>query len=288
MGSPCSVNLYCLSPEHFSEVLEECLAEVHRLESKYSRYLPTSLLSKINDCAGTVEWTQLDSETRALLKYANVAYEQSDGMFDVTSGVLRNVWNFKTGVIPDESRIQACLAKIGWHKVEIDSKGIRLPQPGMEIDFGGLVKEYAADTLRTLLHHKGVEYGMIDLGGDIAICGPHPDGTPWNIGIRHPERPDEAIAIISLHSGGLASSGNYARCFEFQNKRYSHLLNPKTGWPVQGMQATSIWAPQCIVAGSLATIAMLKEQDEAVNWLNSAQVQYVCMDTQNRVFSTIK
>lgn len=120
-------------------------------------------------------------------------------------------------------------------------------------------EEYAADCLANILYQLDICSGVVDLADDIRILGPHPDGSPWQVGIRHPQHPERAIATIPLMSGGLASSGDYARCFELNGKRYSHLLNPKTGRPIQGLASVSVWAEQCVVAGSIATIAMLKE-----------------------------
>jgi len=147
----------------------------------------------------------------------------------------------------------------------------------MNIDFGGVVKEYAADTASTILQNNDIHHGLIDLGGDIAVIGPHPDGSPWGIGVCHPNQPETDIAVVRLIKGGLASSGNYERYFEIGGVRYGHILNPKTGWPVQGVSAVSVVAPQCLVAGSLATVSMLHEGEDI---LNGADVPYLLLDSK--------
>ena len=135
----------------------------------------------------------------------------------------------------------------------------------MEIDFGGVVKEYAVDRAATLCWEAGARSGYVNLagyvnlGGDIKIIGPRPDGSPWRIGIRHPRRPGALIQTVSLHRGGLASSGDYERCIVLDGVRYGHVLNPKTGWPVRHLASVSVAGDLCLIAGSAATIAMLKE-----------------------------
>lgn len=246
------------------------------------------MISQINHSAGTNVWTPLDPESQALFNYAHVAHEQSGGLFDITSGVLRKVWDFNRANLPEKSAIREQLSKVGWSKVKFSPQGIRLTEAEMELDFGGIVKEYAADAVVKILLEQGANHALIDLAGDLAVTGPHPNGSPWKIGIRHPEDPQSAMATISLTNGGLASSGNYERCFEYQGQRYSHLLNPETGMPVQGIMATSVWAPQCVVAGSIATIAMLKPEIEGHKWLKECGTSYVCMGSDLRVTSNFE
>lgn len=286
MGSPCALSLYCADDTEFKKAVHTCVHEMQRLENKYSRYLPNSLISQINRRAGTSESIHLDNETWQLMLYADTGYQQSEGFFDVTSGILRKAWNFKTMNIPKEETINELLDKIGWEKVSLQQGGFKLPLKGMQIDFGGIVKEYAADCLHRLLIQQEIHYGLIDLAGDIKVIGPLPNGDPWMIGIRNPNQPEQALAKIPMVSGGLASSGDYARCFELNGKRYSHILNPKTGWPVFGLAAVSVWAEQCVVAGSIATIAMLKEETEGNQWLTDLGVPFVTVNQQLELHSS--
>lgn len=286
MGSPCALSLYCKNEADFKKAVHACVHEMQRLENKYSRYLPNSLVSQINRRAGTNESIHLDNETWQLLLYADTAYQQSDGLFDITSGILRQAWDFKSKIVPEQETIDRLLDKIGWDKVSLQQCSFKLPLPHMQLDFGGIVKEYAADCLHKTLIHYEVHQGLVDLAGDIKVIGPHPDDTPWMIGIRNPHDPTRALAQIPMISGGLASSGDYARCFEMNGKRYSHILNPKTGWPVSGLAAVSVWAEQCVVAGSLATIAMLKEEEKSLQWLNDLGIPYVTVNQQLQVTSS--
>jgi FAD:protein FMN transferase len=134
-------------------------------------------------------------------------------------------------------------------------------RPGMELDFGGFGKEYAADRAATLLAEAGVAHGMVNLGGDIRVVGPLPDGAPWTLGVQHPRRHQELAGQIDLATGALATSGDYERYFEHDGRRYCHILDPRTGWPVQYWQSVSVVGPICTAAGALSTIAMLKGPD---------------------------
>src|SRR5699024_8377147 len=161
--------------------------------------------------------------------------------------------------------------------VQWEPPHLHLPIKGMEIDFGGVVKEYAVDTVVALCQNRGFSHGLIDMGGDIGVIGPHPDGSPWRIGIRNPHTPHRAKAVIELTQGALATSGDYERYFEIHGKRYSHILNPLTGWPVQGLISVSVQAPLCIVAGTASTIGMLKGKQEGIHWLDALGLPYFCI-----------
>jgi len=283
MGSPCELRLYGENREQILRIAQLAETEVQRLEKKYSRYRSDSLTSLINQNAGTGFRTKVDDETAILLDYAEVAYQQSNQLFDITSGILRKAWDFKSGKLPSSDAIKQLMPAVGWDKVEWRRPFFYLTLRGMEIDFGGYVKEYAVDALRTLCQGEGIHHGLIDLGGDIAVLGPHPDGLPWQVGIRHPLSPDNAMAIIALTEGALASSGDYERCMVIDGKKYSHILNPKTGWPVEGLSCVSVLAEQCLVAGTATTIAMLKNENEAAVWLEELGLPYLTMDQNGNI-----
>jgi len=288
MGSPCELRLYAQAEELANLVAKRVTNEIYRLEQKYSRYREDSVTSKINNSAGNHTGIKLDAETALLLNYAQVGFEQSDGLFDITSGILRKAWNFRAQKIPTQKQIEDLLPLIGWAKVHWQAPQLCLPLYGMEIDFGGYVKEYAADVAANLCRAEGVTGGLINLGGDICIIGPHPDGTPWKVGIRHPRKPDTPMSFIMMSKGGLASSGDYERFMIVDGVRYAHILNPLTGWPVNSLASTSVCAEQCVVAGTSSTIAMLKGEQQGVAWLQELGLPYLCMSQQEQVFGTLK
>lgn len=279
MGSPCSIQLYAGSSRKAKRAAKVVMEDVSRLEAKYSRYRADSLLSGINRVAAQGGHISVDEETAGLLDYAATCYQQSDGLFDITCGILRRAWDFKSGKIPDQEIIQSLLQKIGWHKVSWQRPVLAFAVPGMEIDFGGVVKEYAVDRAASLCRDAGIHHGIVNLGGDIKIIGPHHDGSPWRIAIRHPRTPGGVLQTLLLHSGALASSGDYERCITLNGIRYGHVLNPKTGWPVHYMAAVSVIGEFCVVAGSASTIGMLKGE-EGPAWLSALGLPHLWVNVQ--------
>jgi len=283
MGSPCELHLFAQTQAQLASVADAAVAEIARLEAKYSRYRADSLASRINASAGDPAGLELDAETGSLLDYAALAWQQSDGLFDVTSGVLRRAWNLRTGRVPDASEIEALRPLIGWDKLVWQRPRLVLPVAGMQLDFGGYVKEYAADRVAELCRERGLRHGLVDLGGDLAVVGPHPDGSPWRVGIRDPRQRTGAIASLALAGGGIATSGDYERCMLVDGKRYAHILNPKTGWPVAGLASVSVAASHCLIAGTASTIAMLKGRRGGPAWLDQLGLPSLCVGDDGRL-----
>lgn len=277
MGSPCDIQLYAPDEAEAARLANLAIADVRRLEARYSRYRDDSLLSGINRVAAAGGTLNVDEETASLLNYAETCHRQSGGLFDITSGILRRAWRFDSGTLPDPAHISALLEHVGWHKLRWMPPVLEFPCTGLELDFGGIVKEYAADRAAALCREAGARCGAVNLGGDIRIIGPHPDGSPWRIGIRHPRRADATITTLALHEGGLASSGDYERCIVLDGVRYGHVLNPGTGWPVRHLATVSVVAAFCVVAGSSSTIAMLKESDGPA-WLENLGLPHFWVD----------
>jgi thiamine biosynthesis lipoprotein len=157
----------------------------------------------------------------------------------------------------------------------------------MELDFGGFVKEYAADRVAELCREGGARHGMVDLGGDLAVIGPHPDGMPWIVGIRDPRAPQSAMASVRLGSCAIATSGDYERCMVVDGVRYTHVLDPRTGWPVTGLRSVSVVADRCLVAGTATTVAMLKGAREGARWLDELGLPNLRMDDAGELSGTL-
>ena len=287
MGSPCEFQLYASGQTLADRAAASAEAEIRRLESTYSRYRDDSVVTVINRSAGDPGGLTLDAETAGLLDYAAAAWEQSDGLFDLTSGVLRRVWDFKNRRVPAQADIDAVLPFVGWNLIQWRRPHLTLAA-GMELDFGGLVKEYAADSASRVCRDAGIEHGLVELGGDIAVMGPHPDGAAWQVGIRNPRCPEIAIASVELGASAIASSGDYERYFETNGRRYCHILNPKTGWPVQGLASVSVIAAQCLVAGTASTVAMLKGSESGARWLQELGLPYLTIDAGGGFSGTLQ
>lgn len=282
MACPCEVVVASADKAEAHNLAQLAIDEVVRIETKYSRYRTDSIISKINSNSSK-EAIRCDDETWSLLDYADTLFQASDGLFDITSGILRRVWNFKEKKRPSEDELAEVLPLIGWQHVVRDDKKISLPKSGMEIDFGGFGKEYAADRAASILSHKGVRSGYVNLGGDMRIIGPKLDGQPWMIGIQDPRKKDSLIATIPVETGGLATSGDYERFFEMDGQRYCHILNPKTGQPVSYWRSISVLSSFSVVSGNCTTIAMLKESSGQA-YLESTGLRYLAIDQEGEIF----
>jgi FAD:protein FMN transferase len=286
MGGPNRITLSGLSTARAAEIADLGRLEVRRIEQKYSRYTEGSLLAKINQAAGS-QAIEIDTETIGLLNFADALFKQSRGLFDITSGVLRKAWNFNSGKPPTAADLAPLLKLVGWSQVVMKSNGeqtsIKLNRHGMEIDFGGFGKEYAADRAAFVMAAAGATRGFVDLGGDLRMIGPQGNGNPWMIGIQHPRELASTIASIPIESGGLATSGDYERYFEADGKRYCHVLNPKTGWPVSYWRSVTVIAPSAIAAGGFCTTAMLLERD-GLSTLRESNLPFLAMNHLGKIF----
>lgn len=282
MGSGCEIVLAGTTKKKAKALATLGMEEVARIERKYSRYQPESVVSRINDAAGKA-WVECDEETMALLDYADAVWRSSGGLFDVTSGVLRRAWNFDKTEVPSQESLFPLLKLVGWQRVERRENDVRLPQEGMQLDFGGIGKEYAADAAAEILCEEGVRNGYVNLGGDIRVIGPKPGGEPWSIAIRDPRNPGRTIASIPVSSGAIATSGDYERFFEVDGRRYCHIINPKTGFPVSQWRSVTVLAPLATTAGSCTTVAMLLEAD-GLNYLKSSGFNYLAINQSGEMY----
>ncbi|MTV37391.1 FAD:protein FMN transferase [Duganella radicis] len=282
MGSRCEVRIAAANDDTARHIATHAIGEVRRIEHKYSRYRRDSVISRINAAAGRCE-IECDKETVALLTYADALHSSSNGRFDITSGVLRKAWDFRAGVVPEQRALQALLPLVGWQQVVRDKSTVFLPHQGMELDFGGFGKEYAADRAAEVLAERGVAHAYVNLGGDIRFLGPRPDGKAWDIGIQDPRDMDATVASIPVSRGALTTSGDYERFIEVDGRRYCHVLDPRSGMPVSYWRSVSVVAPLAITAGSCTTIAMLLEE-EGIDFLERSGMSYLAIDHQGQIF----
>ncbi|MBI3794806.1 MAG: FAD:protein FMN transferase [Nitrospinae bacterium] len=278
MGTVCNLYFYAEDEARAQTAADQAIAEVARIETKYSRYDPESFLSHINSVAQIGGELEVDDETASLLNFAHYCNAQSDGLFDITCGILRRAWgDFSEEHLPEKGAIEKLLPLVGMEKIRWSTPRLAFPVPGVELDFGGLGKEYGSDKAADVLADNGIMHGLVDLGGDMNVLGPHPNGEPWQIGIIHPREPGQLLGNVAIHKGALASSGDYERCVIIDGERYSHILNPKTGRPSKGLASASVMAQRCILAGSMTTIALLKGLD-GPRWLAERNEKHLCYD----------
>lgn len=282
MASRCEIRLAAACGAEARAMADPVLEEVRRIEAKYSRFRADSIVSRINAAAGLAA-VDCDAETCALLDYAEALFRSSSGRFDITSGVLRKVWDFRIGTVPSARALASLLPLVGWQQVRREGSSVQLPVAGMELDFGGFGKEYAADRAAEVLAAQGVRHGYVNLGGDMRFLGPRPDGEAWNIGIQHPRDAHATSASVPFSRGALATSGDYERFFESGGKRYCHILDPRSGMPVSYWRSVSVVAPLAITAGSCSTTAMLLER-EGLDFLDQSGLSYLAIDQDGQIF----
>lgn len=272
MGGPCEVLMESTDAAHARSMCNAVAACAWRIEDKFSRYRDDGVVAQINASAGKP--VTVDEETAKLLDFAAVLHDLSGGLFDITSGVLRRAWRFDGGThTPNQAEIDALLPLVGWHKVRWQRPTLTL-LPGMQIDFGGIGKEYAVDQAIQILPQQ-CEAVLVNFGGDLAVTRARDGDQPWRVGIEDVRVAEgRARTLIELHVGALATSGDAYRFVRSNGTRLSHILDPRDGRPVRDApRSVTVAAPTCTQAGMLTTLAMLRGLD-AETFLTAQDVRH--------------
>jgi thiamine biosynthesis lipoprotein len=244
---------------------------VRAFEAKYSRFQPGSIVSRINDSAGK-DWVPVDSETEGLLAICDTLHFMTRGILDPSALPLIRLWNWKATppVVPDREQIAAALRLVGWTKVRREPGRVLLPEPGMALDFGGFGKEYAVDMVSLLAREHGVRDSLVDFGHDLRASGAPPGRPAWHIGLEDPASPGKTWGSVALANKAIASSGDYLRSFTLGGRRYGHIIDPRTGWPVaNGCTQATVIADTCLQAGMLSTSAFIAGVQQGLELIRS-------------------
>ena len=259
MGTPCEVQVETRDSRLAGQLARIGEAEARRIEEKYTRYKPTGVVWAINNAGG--QPVEVDEETAGLIDYAAQVHALSEGRFDVTSGVLRRAWKFDgSDRVPEPEQVAALMPLIGWNKVNWERPRLTLP-PGMEIDLGGICKEYAVDRAAMAIMAASAEAGacpaLVNFGGDLRTTRAKAGGR-WAVAIETLDPAKVSGGLLHIGEGAIATSGDAKRFLLKDGKRYSHILDPRTGWPVEGPpRSVTVAAKTCVQAGTLSTLAML-------------------------------
>lgn len=279
MASPCEVHVEHSSSEIASGLIKLAMREALRIEQALSRYRDDNIVWVINNSGGRA--IPVDAEMARMLDFAQTCFDMSEGLFDITSGVLRKLWNFDgSECIPDSVDVEALLPHVGWGKVRWNNPEFELPD-GMQIDLGGIGKEYAVDRCAALINAAARNVPcLVNFGGDLHATQPPMSQSGWRVGIEAvneaADKNDVAKQSLQLQRGALTTSGDAQRYLLKDGIRYGHVLNPTTGWPVHGAPASvTVAGDSCLQAGILATLAILKGAD-AEQFLNEQGVTYWC------------
>lgn len=271
MASPCELRVETADRELAEGLGRAAEAEARRIEAKYSRYRADSVLTRINQSADSA--LEVDDETAELLDLAAECYALSDGLFDVTSGVLRRIWKFDgSDRVPSQEQIKQVLPLVGWSRLRWEKPWLTKP-PGMEIDLGGIGKEYAVDLTLQQLTAKTDAPILVNFGGDLRVSGPRSNGGRWPVVIESVDRAGVSEAVLDIAVGALTTSGDARRFLLKDGVRYSHILDPRTGWPVEDPpRSVTVTAETCLQAGLMSTLAMLQGR-QAEAFLEAEGVQ---------------
>lgn len=291
MGTLCQITFFPttsrVAGEQFKAAAIRWVAE---FEARYSRFLPDSLVSLINQSAGQ-NWVELDEESERLFALCHELCFLTRGAFDPTAMPLIKLWNWKATppVLPTDAAIQAAKQFVGWNKVQRRQGAIYLPCEGMSIDLGGIGKEYAVDRVMQIAAQHGIANVLVDFGQDLCMRGAPPSKPAWHIGLEDPAHPGKCWAGLAVKDRAVATSGDYLRNFQINGRRYGHIIDPRTGYPVDnGCRAVSVIAPNCTVAGILSTSAFILGPAEGLNLIGNYMGADGCLITDNSRHETRK
>jgi thiamine biosynthesis lipoprotein len=277
---------------HMGEsLIDEAVGEIQRIESLLTTFSENSQTNQINENAGK-KAIIVDEELFGLIERAQRISELTNGAFDLSYGSLdKRFWNFDKTMsqLPDPITAKEKVKLINYKKILLDkAKGtVLLKDKGMRIGFGGIGKGYAADKAAQLLRKKGVTSGIVNASGDLITWGNQPNGNPWTISLAHPDLPKQAFSKLNISNLAVATSGNYEKFVMIDGKKYSHTINPKTGYPVSGIKSVSIICPIAELADALATPVTIMGVDAGLNLINQLKgVECIIIDDQNHVYKS--
>ena len=247
--------------------IDEVIAEITRIEYLISDWKPTSQVSEVNQNAG-IKPVKVDREVFELTKRAIKLSEITNGGFDISFAAMDRIWKFDGSMteMPSADAIKKSIEKVGYKNIILDSteSTIFLKLKGMKIGFGALGEGYATDKCRAMMIAKGVQAGIINGSGDMSTWGKQPNGKDWKIGITNPFKPEKILAAIPLKEGAVTTSGSYEKFVVFNGKRYSHIINPATGYPATGLCSVTVFGPNAETANGLSTSMMVLGQKEGL------------------------
>ena len=277
MGTFLTISVYPQEPAT-ERAISAAYQEIERINKVFSTYREDSLTSRLRKARG--ETVEITPEFYKLLERAQKIYHQTDGKFDITVGPLVDLWGFyrENQQLPEPDQIDAKKQLVGFDQINFSDSHARLGMPGMRLDFGALAKGYAVDRAAAILVEQGLENFLINLGGNIYAAGQSPDNQPWRIGVQNP-RAEKIDGIVELSNSGVGTSGDYERTFIHEGQRYSHIIDPMTGYPLQGVAATTVVAEDALTADILSTALYLT--GDTRGWKNLDANKFMLVRTEN-------
>lgn len=283
MSTVCRVDFALANAAAARDFQQQVLTWVAAFEANYSRFIPDSLISRINAAAGE-HWVEVDPETDALFNLCKEMTFFTRGVFDATALPLIRLWNWKANppVVPDAGAIAAARELVGWRHVQRRPGAIHLPRAGMCLDLGGIGKEYAVDRVVMMGLQRGLRDLLVDFGNDVRVQGQPPGKPAWHVGLEDPQQPGRCWTGVAVNRHAVATTGDYLRHFTANGRRYGHIVDPRDGQPVNnGLRSVSVIAPTCTQAGILSTAAFVLGAQDGLNLISLCPGAEACIITEN-------
>ena len=284
MGGRFDITIVAKDSLSAEQNIDEVIAEITRIENLISDWKSTSQVSEVNQNAG-IKPVKVDREVFELAQRAIQFSETTKGGFDVSFAAMDRIWKFDGSMteMPSAEAIKKSVEKVGYKNIILDSvqSTIFLKLKGMKIGFGALGEGYATDKCRNMMLAKGIKAGIVNGSGDMTAWGKQPNGKDWNIGMTNPFHPDDLFAVVPLNNGAVTTSGSYEKFVVFNGKRYSHIINPATGYPVTGLCSVSVFGPNAETANGLSTSLMVLGQKQGLLLLKKYPEYSCVMITDN-------
>jgi thiamine biosynthesis lipoprotein len=290
LGSPFEVTVVAKDDVEGAYFCEMAITEVKRIENLISDWIPETQLSKVNQNAG-IEAVKVDEEVFNLVNRALQISKLTDGAFDISYASMDKIWKFDGSMkeMPSKSAIEQSVARVGYQNVILDEKKqtIFLKNKGMKLGLGGIGQGYIADKIKELLIEKGCSSGIVNVSGDINTWGMQLDGTPWTVGIVNPMNKQKVFATFPLIDSAVETSGSYEKYVTFNGKRYSHIIDPRTGYPATGIVSVSVFAKKTELADALATAIFVMGKEVGLNRINQLPgIECIIVDDKGEVFTS--
>ncbi len=290
MGSRFEITVTAKNAEIGNSYIDTAVSEISRIEKLISSWDPDSQTSQINRNAGKHP-VKVAPELFDLIERANGISKLTDGAFDITYASMDQIWKFDGSMtkMPNENDIKASVARVGYKNIELDkaNRTVFLKLPDMKIGFGAIGKGYAADRAKALLMEKGVLSGIINASGDMNTWGKQPNGEAWQVAITNPMNKQEAFALLPISEGAVVTSGNYEKFVNFNGKRYSHIIDPRTGYPSSGVSSVTVFAPKAELADALATSVFVMGKEIGLDRIDQMpKIECVIIDDKGNIFTS--
>ena len=290
MGSDFDITVVAKDSATANGYIDTAIDEISRIEKVISSWNPTSQTSEINRNAG-IQPIKVDEELYQLIERAIGISKLTDGAFDISYASMDRIWTFDGSMteMPSEKDIKRSVSKVGYQNIILDpnKQTVFLKIPGMKMGFGAIGKGYAADKAKALLIEKGVVSGIINASGDMNTWGKQPNGNPWKVAITNPLDKQKAFAMLPISEGAVVTSGNYEKFVTLNNKKYSHIIDPRTGYPSSGILSVTVFAPKAELADALATSVFVMGKEVGLNRINQlSKIECIIVDEDGNLFTS--